>query len=336
MDKTPNISDFTWRPPEEKDDEELIEMWKEAFRKPITPEFWKWKYHQVPSGTQSAICITPDNNFAAHSGLQIAPSHWAGKDALIGTVTDSMVRRKYRTRGLGFRNLYLDTLDACVSLHADKEQPIFWISFGGKRSARLVFLTGKYFDTGPIPVLLKSLSGPTLEYGLKDRFRFNIHETENFGPEIDEFWNSQRTLFPMVIDRSADYLNWRYAAKPGNTYRRYVIKYRLSGRIAGFAVSDHDKSKGRILELYISSNEKGALNKILALIEYHLRFDGAGEAEIWYPAWAPLADELKAAGYQPSEHKEGMVLGARIFHPDLEQDWLSKNFFYTMGETDTY
>ncbi len=58
---------------------------------------------------------------------------------------------------------------------------------------------------------------------------------KRFGPEADEFWSAVKSRYPITIERSAAYLNWRYAENSLVDYKIFYAK-NPEGRVAGFAI----------------------------------------------------------------------------------------------------
>jgi predicted N-acetyltransferase YhbS len=63
---------------------------------------------------------------------------------------------------------------------------------------------------------------------------FEIARVEGFGEEIEPLWEEVRGHYNFVIERDADYLNWRYSDRRGGDY---VIKEAIEGeRALGYVV----------------------------------------------------------------------------------------------------
>lgn len=62
-----------------------------------------------------------------------------------------------------------------------------------------------------------------------------IREIERFPDEIDELWSRVRSDFPALFERSARFLNWRFADCPGLSYRRFLLL--RDKKIVGYVVT---------------------------------------------------------------------------------------------------
>jgi len=62
-----------------------------------------------------------------------------------------------------------------------------------------------------------------------------ISEVDRFPETIDFLWSGSRYLFPVIFERSARFLNWRFVQVPGLTYRRFLLH--RNGILAGYVVT---------------------------------------------------------------------------------------------------
>ncbi len=81
---------------------------------------------------------------------------------------------------------------------------------------------------------------------------------KEFGGETDEFWRKNKARYPITIERTAEYMNWRYAKNP-------LAKYEI------FSASRNSELKGilvlRIEEVSDKSGEMGVrIGRIIDLV----------------------------------------------------------------------
>lgn len=91
---------------------------------------------------------------------------------------------------------------------------------------------------------------------------------DNFDQEYDELWNRVSSGIPVAVNRSADYMNWRYVKKPGEEYSRcgLYINGSLKGIIVFTIKNKHNGRIGYIMELIYE--ESPANNVGSTLLKY--------------------------------------------------------------------
>lgn len=58
----------------------------------------------------------------------------------------------------------------------------------------------------------------------------------SFDARFDRLWDAGRTLAPIVCERTAAFLNWRFAAQPGHRYHIAALADRATGELRAYAV----------------------------------------------------------------------------------------------------
>jgi hypothetical protein len=62
-----------------------------------------------------------------------------------------------------------------------------------------------------------------------------LEEVAGFGAELDAFWEKNRAEYDILVEKSAEYLNWKYLRQPDIRYRLFIAK--KDGAAAGFMVA---------------------------------------------------------------------------------------------------
>jgi len=89
---------------------------------------------------------------------------------------------------------------------------------------RLGFYTLKFFNN------IKNMLGSSQP----SRHDLNISGVSNFSSHINEFWESVSDHYKFIIERTRDYLNWRYCNSRGGDF--IVKQAKEDGHILGFIV----------------------------------------------------------------------------------------------------
>lgn len=72
---------------------------------------------------------------------------------------------------------------------------------------------------------------------------FQVQEVRLFDAEVEVFWGRVRSRYPIIVERTALYLNWRYAHHPLLDYRILII--RKAGVMVGYLVSRREEAEER-------------------------------------------------------------------------------------------
>jgi hypothetical protein len=86
-----------------------------------------------------------------------------------------------------------------------------------------------------------------------------INEIEEFDPRINIFWEEIKDYYSFIVERTMDYLNWRYNDKKAGSY--IVIQAEEEERVIGYSVLRVNK----IRKNYLSGYLKGHPNENILL-----------------------------------------------------------------------
>jgi hypothetical protein len=70
----------------------------------------------------------------------------------------------------------------------------------------------------------KILSRLELKRRIKKQSEFQVSEIAKFGVEINKFWEQVKTGYEFIVEKTMDYLNWRYCDPRGGFYKVLVAK----------------------------------------------------------------------------------------------------------------
>ncbi|MFZ7094488.1 GNAT family N-acetyltransferase [Primorskyibacter sp. 2E233] len=124
-----------------------------------------------------------------------------------------------------------------------------------------------------------------------------IREVSLFPDEIDTLWQQARPHFPVVFERSAQFLNWRFVDCPGLTYRRFLL-YR-GDALAGYLVTrvgePEELPLGVVADAFALPDDPATLDALLAHAVAVLAPESDYlEAAASHPAWQQA---LRRAGF---------------------------------------
>lgn len=311
----------------------LAELFADRFGHGLDPADWRWKYQAsvAAGGAARSMVAVSDGRVLAHSGAVAFPARladgserpiwqlvdWAGSTAA-GSLLPPLVR-------LGRRFL--------ADLPRPGDAP--WVyGFPSDRHQRL---GERVFGYAPSPPVWPA-EGP-VEAALDDRGDDGdgageiLSIGDSFGPWAEEIWRRMDTT---GIRRTADFLNWRYHARPGRYYRAVRMAVPAPERGPGART---DREEGFATFAFVGS---------LALVaELWL----PGDELRWLPALRRAAADLAASGIErwrawPRRHEprrdggRARILEALGLRPVPESLFVSQRgtpiepFHLSMGDYD--
>lgn len=267
---------------------------------------WRWQFVDNPFRPSAdagpavwiAVCR---GEVVGQIAVQDGHLWMAGQLLPAGWIVDVMIRSDWRGQGLGHRihaavmaeREILVTLTMAMATRRIAEragcitlgptgQYILPHRLGGATVAR--FLRSKTIDRPsrrrPVAAFEATRLGPALAAatarGIARLLRLagrvtasgsgRIEEVDRFPTELDTLWQDNLRARFALFERSASFLNWRFADVPGLTYRRFLL--RNGPEIAGYLVirrhAPAELPVGVIADLLARPGDGPALDSLIA------------------------------------------------------------------------
>lgn len=138
----------------------------------------------------------------------------------------------------------------------------------------------------------------------RDSASIELH-TGRFGEKFSELAARVAHRMGNCVERSAEYLNWRYADHPRHSFE--VLAARRTDRVEGYLIFQENQNRAAVVDCF-SEQPEIRLDLIRALIELALT---RGYEAIDAPVFSAhaLCDELKGLGFRPRESSPVIFLG---------------------------
>lgn len=246
-----------------------------------TNEFLEWKYFQNPAGQVYGRCARVNDlkvGFIGHIPVRLK----VGEILLTGTqAVDLVVDRQWRRRGfhiLMAENSYeeMDRYDILLTYtfpnpisKAGLLQRLKWKSVGEvPRYVR--FITPKKWapqnKKGPFKHLLTdfvlSAFSAIFAIGLSKYVQFTgcVKKIDVFDQRFDRLWEKTSSEFVIAVERTSEYLNWRYVHNPLKQY--VILAAENESEVVSYAVlslRDVDQRASiSLVEFLVSPQEEAA------------------------------------------------------------------------------
>lgn len=229
--------------------EELVEpacaAFERVFGEARSPDVWRQIYRASPDGAVGVVCLDGANAVVGHYGATLQRLVGMGQEGVVfGQIRDVFTHPAVRGAGTGRGSLF-------ARLGQD-----FRERFGGRDiKVSLGFPTERHFRLGARLLGYRRLSG--LEMWAREvpppgnvaAARLGaLVPVACFGEEVDDLWTHRPATAKMAAPRTAAFLNWRFAPRPGRNYRRYRYDSFLAAGMAGYAVIAHHGDEARLAD----------------------------------------------------------------------------------------
>jgi len=153
------------------------------------------------------------------------------------------------------------------------------------------------------------------------------------GPCDQEFTRLERVLRStagVTAERNPGYLNWRYFGNAGSAH--VIMKARIRGDLAGYAVIRGDAKNARIVDL-VSAENPGVISRLLGAAAEFSRRQGSETISMVVAQSHPWNAIFRRAGFRERE-SSALVVVARADAGVMPSDFQNRCYF-TEGDRDS-
>jgi cyclopropane fatty-acyl-phospholipid synthase-like methyltransferase len=321
---------FTFRPYQAGDEAIIQTSFDQVFPAYRNQEIWEWIYKKNPDGARIMLAIAENGDLAAHYASSVHQAIWRGQTTTIGFIRDVFSSPDYRTFTEGRRGVFIENFEAFLDEWTGPHQLVMLYGFPSQRPFRLGRLLMQYQPFSHwysyryrIPVALQQYD--TL--GL-------IQEIKQFDSAYDRLWEKRAPQYQFAVSRTARFLNWRFIDIPHKKYWIWQFSPFLSTEVLGYVVIAPEKPQAKLIDFCFPEEVSLAQSFWQQVIDI-LRWRGVKSIETWFSG-ASSPHIIEALGFKAQARPDYMIPVFRLFHPELELQWLDANFYYTMADSDFY
>ena len=325
------------------DEPAILELFRDSFGSDLSLERWAWKYHHNPrGGPRISLAFSPDGELACQYCAY--PVRWRGlplaSHADSHQVGDTMTRRSARSVGRG-----------PTSLLARSARHFYLVNCRGRIAFNYGFNTGNiqrfsnrflgvrqveevpYRELPPDKGLRSKRQGKA-PLGRNARLggRYDLRrivERSEVGAEFDALFERVSDRYGLLVERSSEYLRWRYLDCPADG-PELIAAYRR-GRLVAWAAATRLPDRVEWGDALVDPAERRAVRALLA----EMRVPGLPVTG-WFsdrPRW--LSRELDALGMVRRPEPQGLVTGLAPFVRGDAVSLMRKGY-YTKGDSDLF
>jgi hypothetical protein len=162
-------------------------------------------------------------------------------------------------------------------------------------------LTPGHAHRRTIDIVARSLSIPPPPEAQVD---WTLPRVETFDERFDDFWSEASRPYRMIVARTKEYLNYRYADRRAGNYS--IVLAEAGGQVLGYIISTASQGIGRIADVLVLPQRLDVLESLLADAVRRLRDEGKTSLECWRFAYHPYAATLDKLGFDEPKRAKGI------------------------------
>lgn len=348
---------LTYRLSQPGDEHDICRLFEEIFGKPMSFDRWRWKYrNNFFKNSLNILAVDSEGKIVGHFGAQELPFQREGNRLRVGELEDGMLRKEFRSQG-HYVQLCHEFFKICddagfqLLFGFPTERMFYVVSLGGFFMADKIYRFTKEpasSDAHPFKDWIRSLRDLMRSRGsqpaktllrsawrassqLLNRMLFRIEEIPAGEPEVAKIWEDFRRSCPLSLDRTRDYLHWRYDLHPDFRYLKVAV-YRRGGRTPlSFWVVRIEGNLAYLLEGFSRSPLAFLWPAGLDKLEVLLARQGVSELVGILPQWHPTYRMLLDRGYKTV--LERRLAGRLGYGTPMEA---TQGWYYTYGDHDDF
>ena len=334
-------------------------LFRDVFDKKLDQDYFLWKNINNPHGS-SIMKIAVENDkvvgFDAHWKMRM---NFMGEVIYAGQSIDAMVHREHRRKGI-FESMVLDTLEVLKKEGFEirfsfPNEAAYKASLGRINTRKVCnvpqyikILKGKealsMFTSNSI---IKGLGGVVLDawrsiesVNLHKKYDYSVVEINYFDETFDRLWENVKNDYPIAVERSSKYLNWRYGSSV-NDYKIYGA-YK-DDELIGYIVTALEQKKdkgglilGHIVDLICHKEHEAAVLNMIHEAEKQMKSAGACAISCWMIKEWFYARKLERSGFLQLRAPAVLAVlpvGERAKAAG-EALYDHKNWYITIGDSD--
>ena len=302
------MSQLRFRMATAADTPEIVALMNQTFRTPLDPPTWEWYVYGNPNGpSRLYLALEPE------------------RDAIVGVIGFSPIQLRVNgvpvsadyAHHLALKPVYRDTLSYLAllrySLKAQADGPTKFALGPPNRTAYPIHKTlMKWVDFGFLDCLRK-LSPQSRQH--------TCVEWKVFPDEFDAFYAHVSKDLGFCVEKTAEWVNWRFCRRPGSPYTIYAA--RNEDELTGYVVlkqwlEPNGYRKAHIIDLH-AADETALVSLIAAAESYAADCD---ELNLWAVQGYLYQSALESMGFTRGDFRQPLIArpydGTKIDYPGGE------------------
>jgi len=295
----------------------------------------EWKFRHSPAGPGVVAVARGDGRIIGLNGF-MSGRFRVGSDRVLGYQSmDTIVSPAARGKGV-FGQL--------INTFYVQTDGTLLYGFPNVNSSPAFFGKLGWAHFGPVPMLVRPLrSGyffkrlanflPDIRIPILASRMRDVEEIHRFDEDSTRTWQQFGAGVGCAIERDAEFLNWRVASHPTESYAT------LRAPDGSFAISNvADKHGTRIGYLMDAIGTEASLSRLIAETLHRMRTKGAALAFAWCLPWSPNYRAYRRAGFYPFPARFRPIVlnfGARALNPASSEITSAAAWYVSYLDSDT-
>ncbi len=329
------------RPYREGDEDQILELFREAFHHDRGPAHWSWQYRSNPQGSVKLSLAFDEQGqlvaqYAAYpvaflrledGKLETLPCHQVG---------DTMTRPSVRGIGRGPTSLLGRTARHFFARFCEG-QVFFNYGFNVGNIQRFSMLILKAKRVAPVTFWSRSVGPPKLRNPSPWRrwLGARVEEVQTLDERWDRFLRGVAPEYGFLVSRDRAYLKWRYLERPG--FRYHIFAGFDRGRLMAWGVFRREGHRLIWGDGLLDSQAPRWAEYLLAEALASPFAQGVSQIDGWFaPQPAFFRRELLRLGFKAEPEPQDLALMLSPFESEPSAKTLKTELFYTLGDSDLF
>jgi hypothetical protein len=279
-------------------------LWREHFEletSAVADARFAWLYHHNPLGPARTWLAVETASHTVIGCGSVFPSnkHVGGCVVRTGIAVDFAVDGRHRTAGVAL------SIQRALT---NGSRPAGFDCVIGRpnRHARPIFDRVGYRPIGETRAWAKSTHAESAlrEHGERPYTDEFVAVADR---RFDELWDARKPARRIVGEKTAAYLNWRYASYREHDYRFYCLLGRDDRQLAGYIVFCVRDKGSVIAELFAGDTEDDTLNSLLCGFASRMRMEGREWIGLTCLGAPSFEDRLRQLGFSQNARVKTLV-----------------------------
>lgn len=293
-------------------------------------ETWRWQFLANPSGWRMFLALTPDGEVVSQYAGIGQRVLLEGEAARFSQSVDSMSDPKWR-RGLKRPGAFVLTGRPFAETYGGsgpQEDSVMW----GWPVPAAWRIGSRYLGYEMVRTLSKLECDPTRLVPGEAR-DLTVGEVRSFPPETDELFGRVAREHGAIAVRDVQQLSWRFIDHPGRSYRIGLAHGDGLRGLAVYRCGDFDGARRALIcDWLVPAEDDRARSALLSWLAACAREDGQDRMVAVLPDTSQAWLDFQSAGFRV--RPLGYVLAARSYRRPIAAEWLRRNWWWTLGDTD--
>ncbi|MFK7743174.1 MAG: hypothetical protein AB8H80_22860 [Planctomycetota bacterium] len=331
---------LTIRPYQAGDEERILATFNLVFREVCGPDYvdrtlaqWRWAYPDNPAGHRISLAVDEDGTVASqYAGMPMRYDTPWGERMFVHCV-DSMTHPAYR-QGLKAKSLFVET---CMPFwaHSIAIGDALFYGFPVDAAYRIGKRYLKYEMMRPIDYLIRDRAEQPLAKPADVTCTIVAGVPADAGALLDLCRLDKRC----ALRRDYRYLQWRYVHNPAHADYE-LHEARRDGKLVGLMVMKPGSGLApdacTIADWLVPEADAEAADALLAAAVARQHEEQKERLMTVFPPWSHEFQHLRQRGF--AEVPSSTWMQRRMIHnvcqPQIEAEFLSEEWWYTLGDSD--